>query len=207
MQQQINFYRAEFRREQRAFGANTMISACGAIALAMLLGYAFAAQKMSGIETELQIVNQQELAAIDRLEQLRPIVDAAAGERTWADRLDDATRTLEEKQLVLSLVQGSTLGDTLGFSRYLRSLARQDFEGLWLTRISLSALGNRNRLEGKALRAELVATYLQSLAAEPPFAKQRFHQFQIDGPEDGSGVVTFAMNSDDHLIAGSVEAR
>ncbi len=207
MHQQINFYRAEFLSQQRAFGANTMLIACGAIVLTMLLAYAFAAQKMAGIETELQIVNQQEVAAIERLEQLRPIVFAAGGERAWADRLDDATRALEEKQLVLGLVQGSKLGDTQGFSRYLRSLARQDFDELWLTRIRLSSLSNRNRLEGKALRAELVATYLQSLAAEPPFAKQRFHQLQIDGAEDGSGVVTFSMSSDDHLVAELADAR
>ena len=109
---------------------------------------------------------------------------------------------------MLGLVQGSTLGDTLGFSRYLGSLARQDTEGLWLTQIQLSALGDKNQLQGKALRAELVATYLQNLTEEPAFSAQRFNQFQIDGPEQTrAGIVTFSMNSEAQLDAGMADSR
>lgn len=204
MQQQINFYRAEFRDTHSAFAATTIALGCAAIALAMFVAYVFAVGQLSGIDRELDIVNQQEQAALQRLEQIQPLISAVSGEQTWAERLDDATRALEEKQLVLSLVQGSALGDTLGFSRYLRSLARQDTDGVWLTNISLSAQGDRNRLQGKALRAELVATYLRHLADEPPFARQRFNQFQINGPDDGGTIVTFSMNSDDQLVAGVV---
>jgi len=207
MHQQVNFYQAEFRAKEQIFCTTTMLMACGAIMLTMLLTYVFAMQKVSGIESELQIVVGQQAAAVERLEKLRPVLAAVSGEKSWSERLDDATRSLEEKQLVLSLVQGSTLGDTKGFSRYLRSLASQDTDGLWLTQIGLSALGDRTRLEGKALRAELVPVYLQSLAEEPPFAAQRFHQFQINGPEEANGgIVTFSMNSEAQLIAG-VDSR
>jgi hypothetical protein len=185
----------------------SIAAGCAAVLVAMLVVYFFAIGQLSGIDKELQIVDHQESAALKQLEQMQPLIGAVSGEQTWAQRLDDATRALEEKQLVLSLVQGSTLGDTLGFSRYLRSLARQDTAGLWLTRISLSAHGNRNRLQGKALRAELVATYLQRLADEPPFARQRFNQFQIEGPADGDTAVTFSMHSDDQLVANRVDIQ
>lgn len=208
MHQQINFYRSEFRNEAQIFGARTLVQACGAIVLVMLLTYGFATQKLASIQNELQFVSQQEVTAIERLEKFRPTIEAMNGGQSWSKRLDDATRSLEEKQLVLSLVQGSTLGDTLGFSRYLKSLSRQDSNGLWLTQINLSALGDRNRLQGKALRAELVATYLQSLAEESPFATQRFHQFQIDGPEEpGAGIVTFSMDGESQLIADAADSR
>lgn len=207
MHQQINFYRAEFRNTETSFGATSIAAGCAAVVVAMFVVYVFAVGQLSGIDKELQIFSDQEDAALQRLEQMQPLVGALSGEQTWAQRLDDATRALEEKQLVLSLVQGSTLGDTLGFSRYLRSLARQDTDGLWLTQIRLSAQGNRNRLQGKALRAELVATYLQRLADEPPFARQRFNQFQIEGPEDGDAAVTFSMRSDDELLATVVSRQ
>jgi len=88
----------------------------------------------------------------------------------------------------------------------LRSLALRDTDGLWLTHISLSALGDKTRLEGKALRADLVPAYLQSLAEEPPFAAQRFHQFQIEGPEKpNGGNVTFSMYSETPLLAGATD--
>lgn len=207
MHQQINLYRAEFRNTEPNFGATSIAIGCAAVVAAMLVVYVFAIGQLSGIDKELQIVSQQEAAALKQLERMQPLIGAVSGEQTWAQRLDDATRALEEKQLVLSLVQGSTLGDTLGFSRYLRSLARQDTDGLWLTHISLSAQGNRNRLQGKALRAELVATYLQRLAEEPPFARQRFNQFQIEGPASGEHAVTFSMNSDDQMAANVVNRQ
>ena len=208
MRQQINFYRAEFRSERQIFAAATLLIGCGVIMLAMLLSYVFALRQLSSIASELQIVRNQETAAIERLQNLRPAITAVSGDKTWAERLDDATRSLRDKQLVLSLVQGSTLGDTQGFSRHLRSLARRDTDGLWLTHISLSALGDKTRLEGQALRAELVPAYLQSLAEEPPFATQRFHQFQIDGPEEPTGgIVTFSMSSEAQLLADVADSR
>jgi len=208
MHQQINFYQAQFRSEEQIFSATTLLKAVAAVVLAMLLTYAFAAQKVSSIESESQIVARQETAAVERLVTIRPIIANVGGEMTWSERLDDAMRSLEEKQLVLSLLQGPTLGDTKGFSRYFRSLARQNMDGLWLTHINLSALGDRTRLEGKALRGELVPVYLQNLADEPPFAEQRFNQFQINGAEEpGSSIVTFSIDSEAELIASLVNSQ
>ncbi len=207
MHQQINFYRSGFHIAQQIFGATTLLIGSGVIMLAMVVAFGFALYKLSSIDGELQIVRNQETAAIERLQNLRPTISAAGGAKNWSELLDAATLSLREKELVLSLVRGSALGDTQGFSRYLVSLARQDTDGLWLTHIGLSALGDKTRLEGQALRAELVPAYLQSLAEEPPFAEQRFHQFQIDGPEERTGgIVTFSMDSDAELLADATDS-
>jgi hypothetical protein len=184
-----------------------MLAACAAIFVTMGLVYAFASLKVAGIDKELRIVGQQDVVALRRLEQLQPVMQSVSGQQSWSQRLEDATRILEEKQLVLSLVEGSALGSTDGYSRHLRSLARQDTENVWLTRIVLSATGDRNQLQGKALRAEYVAAYLQRLTGELPFSKQRFHQFRIEGPADGSDVVTFFMNGGTELTADLAEVR
>ena len=206
MRQQINFYNAEFSTGPQIFGAATLLIGCGVILLAMLLSYVFALQQQGSITSKLQIVRNQEKAAIERLQNLRPTITAVGGDQNWSERLEEATRSLREKQLVLSLVQGSTLGATQGFSGHLISLARRDTDGLWLTHITLSGLGDKTQLEGKALRAELVPAYLQSLAEEPPFAAQRFHQLQIEGSEDPTdGIVTFSMNSEAGLLAGAAD--
>ncbi len=210
MRQQINFYNAEFSTGPQIFGAATLLIGCGVILLAMALSYVFALRQQISITNELQIVRNQETAAIERLQNLGPAITAVSGsgEKTWSERLEEATRSLREKQLVLSLVQGSTLGDTQGFSRHLRSLALRDTDGLWLTHISLSALGDKTRLEGKALRAELVPAYLQSLAEEEPFATHRFYQFQIEGSEEPTGgIVTFSMKGEEDLLAEAAHSR
>ena len=126
------------------------------------------------------------------------------GETNWAEQLDDSLRLLAERQAVLELIQGSTFGETQGFSRHLRALARQNVDGIWLTHIILSGHGDKTRLEGRAIRAELIPLYVQELTAETAFSAQRFHRFQIESPtEDGETALRFSMNSD-VLLAGDI---
>jgi hypothetical protein len=183
-----------------------MFAACGAVLVAMLLGYGFSSYKAIGIKSELNSVTSQEQAAIVRLENFKPTIDAAGGDQPWEQRLEEARRALRDQQLVLGMVRDSSLGDTQGFSHHLTSLARQDTDGLWLSYIRLSTLGDDTQLEGQALRADLVPAYLESLTLEPPFATQRFTQFQIDRPDEddarraGGDIVTFSMNSAQLLL-------
>ena len=196
MNQQINLYRAEFRPETNAFRSLFMFQAAGVVMLALILMYGFARQGISGIDQELEIVARQEAAALERLQSIRPLITAITGEQSWTEQLEEASRTLAERQAVLGLIQGTTLGEAKGFSRHLRALARQEIDGIWLTRIVLSALGDKTRLEGRAIRAELIPLYVQDLTAEPAFAEQRFHRFQIDNPtEEGQSALTFSMDS------------
>lgn len=207
MNQQINLYQAQFRPQTRMFHAWFMLQATGALLIAMLLMYGFAQQRIDGIEQELEIVTRQESAAIDRLQNVGPLIRAVTGEKNWSEQLDDSLRMLAERQAVLNLIQGTTLGDTEGFSRHLRALARQDVEGVWLTRLVLSAKGDKTRLEGRAIRAELIPVYVQDLTVETPFAEQRFHRFRIDNSvEDDTRdtdetALHFSMNSDVLLAA------
>jgi len=106
------------------------------------------------------------------------------------------------------MVRDSSLGDIQGFSHHLTALAHQDTDGLWLSYIRLSSLGDNTVLEGQALRADLVPAYLERLAEELPFASQRFNQFQIERPEDeGGDVVTFLVNRDEQLLTDVLDSQ
>lgn len=208
MNQQINLYQIQYRAQTRMFPAGFMLRATGVLLFGMVLMYAFAQQRIDGIEQELEIVARQESVALERLQNIGPLINAVTGETNWTEQLDDSLRMLAERQAVLNLIQGSTLGDTSGFSRHLQALARQDIDGLWLTHIVLSALGDKTRLEGRAIHAELVPLYVQGLASEAPFAEQRFHRFQIDSPvDDEESALKFSMDSDLLLAADAGTAR
>lgn len=197
MKQQINLYQPQYRPQTRMFPAWFMLQATAALVLGMALMYAFAQQRIDAIEQELVVVARQESLALERLQNIGPLINSVTGEKNWSEQLDDSLRMLAERQAVLNLIQGSTLGDTKGFSRHMQSLARQDIEGLWLTRIVLSALGDKTRLEGRAIRAELIPLYVQGLTDEAPFAEQRFLRFQIDSPADDEETsLRFSMDSD-----------
>ncbi len=214
MQQQINFYRSEFRAKKKGFSSGAMLAVCGVIIAAMIAAFGYTTYELAAIKVELKAVNNQEQAAIQRLENFQP-GGGAAGDKSWEVQLEEAKRLLRDQQLMLSMVRDSAWGDIDGFARHLTSLARQNTDGLWLSYIRLSALGDNTQLEGQALRAELVPAYLQSLALEEPFAAQRFSQFQIDRPEDEDGgakqasgdIVTFSMNSEEQLLAETGDSR
>lgn len=202
MNQQINLYQPQFRPQTRMFPAWFMLQAVAIVLFGMALMYVFAQQRINNVEQELTIVAQQESIVLERLQSIGPLINAVTGEMNWSEQLDESLRLLAERQAVLNLIQGSSLGDTKGFSRHLRALSRQDIDGLWLTHIALSAMGDKTRLQGRAIRADLIPLYVQGLASEAPFAEQRFHHFQIDSPvDDGETAVSFAMDSDDLLTA------
>ncbi len=202
MNQQINLFQPEFRPQTRLFPAGFMLQATAIVLLGITLMYFFAEQRVASVEQELAAVARQESVVLDRLQNIGPLINAVTGETNWSDQLDEGLRMLAERQAVLNLIQGSTLGDTRGFSRHLAALSRQDLDGLWLTHIALSALGDKTRLEGRAIRAELIPLYVQGLASEAPFAEQRFHHFQIDNPvDDADAALLFSMDSDVLLTA------
>lgn len=208
MQQQINFYSAEFRPRYQIFTVSAFLRVMAVTAMAMFATYVYGTQSLTAIANERAAVLQQEQVSNARLEKMRPIIEAMGSKKSWADLEQEKLQLLKEKELVLEFVQGTQLGDTLGFSRHLRSLARLHLDGIWLNHIRLSALGDSTRLEGTALRADLVPAYLQFLAAEPPFAAQRFRRFQIDQLVDGrEDEVTFSVTSDDQPVAKTASPR
>ena len=203
MKQQINLYLPEFRPETNAFQSMFIVQAAGVLLVALMLIYVFARQGVAGIDQELEIVARQEVVALERLQSVGPLITSITGEQSWAEQLDDAARMLAERQAALNLIQGTRLGDTDGFSRHLRALARQDLDGIWLTHIVLSATGDQTRLEGRAIRAELIPLYVQDLTSEPAFAAQRFHRFEIDNPpDDGESALVFSMESGSTMPGG-----
>jgi hypothetical protein len=200
MQQQVNFLQQQFRERTTRLPSILLLQAFAAIGVTMLLIFAFAANRVGGVGGELRVIAGQEAAALERLENLRGTISSVMGEKSWAERLDEATANLKDKQASLNLISGTRLGDSAGFSQHLKSLARQSTNGLWLTNISLSALGDKTWLQGKSARADLVPVYLQDIADEEPFEAQRFYRLNIDrDDDDANGIVTFVVSSDASL--------
>lgn len=208
MRQELNFYQARFRERSARFPAAMLLQVCASLVVAMLLLSTYASYQVAGVDRELEVIAHQETAAIKRLENLRSTIESVVGETSWADRLEQASRELSEKEASLRLISGTELGDAEGFARHLKSLARQATDGLWLTNIALSAKGDSIWLQGEALRADLVPMYLQELADEEPFEKQRFHRLEIDrSKDDSSRTVTFVVTSDASVTNGEVLYR
>lgn len=208
MQQQVNFLQSRFREQTTVLPSTLLLQVCGAFFVAMILIYAFAANRVGSVAGDLRVISAQEAAALERLENLRGTIHDVMGEQSWAQKLNEASELLREKEASLALIEGPDLGNTAGFSSHLRALARQGFDGLWLTHISLSARGEKTWLQGESMQAGFVPVYLQSLADEPAFAEQRFFRLIIDrGVDDADDTVTFVVSSDSSLGSKALVGR
>lgn len=203
MNQQVNFYQTRFRERTTRFPAALLLQVAASIIVTLFLLSTYASYQVNGVSNDLKLIAAQEAAAVQRLENLRTTVGEVVGETSWAERLEHASSELSEKEASLRLISGTELGDAKGFARHLEALARQTTPGLWLTNIALSAKGDRVWLQGAALRAELVPSYLQYLAGEEPFETQRFHRLEIDREDGETGqTVSFVVTSDATLDTG-----
>ena len=82
--------------------------------------------------------------------------------------------------------RGAAAGTGAAFSTILTGLARQDVDGLWLTRIELDEAGAHVALEGRALEAEEIPRFLRRLGREPAFEDRRFRQLELLRSDDGA---------------------
>ena len=101
-------------------------------------------------------------------------------------RIAEESARLEEevkgRQEVMQALQSGGLGDTRGFSDHLKAFARQSFEGVWLTGLSIATSGRDVSVEGRALQAAYVPGYLKRLNGEAAMQGHPFSELVIQEP-------------------------
>jgi hypothetical protein len=70
------------------------------------------------------------------------------------------------RQSTLQALSMGELGNTKGFSEFLAALGRSAVPGLWLTSVTIGQSGNELIVNGRALRADLMPSFLRGLNSE-----------------------------------------
>lgn len=192
MKQNINLYQPAARRSAGLNGRAMVFTWAGVVA-ACLVAQLWLDSRVAGVKRQLRITQDQVVAAGHELNGLTASLMAGTDTALEAE-LNEALRELDLRETILGLVSGDSAGDVEGFSAQLRALARQPAEGVWLTRVRVSAPGARTTLEGRALSPEAVPLYLRQLSAEAALAGQRFDAFEIERPEEDGEPIRFSMN-------------
>jgi len=108
-------------------------------------------------------------------------------------------RRLMAVRLDMSALKEGAIGETRGFSDFMRALAQQSIDGVWLTGFSVGAAGDEISISGRALRAELVPAYLKRLGQDPFFSGRSFAALDIaqsrqDARAEQSGAASLAFS-------------
>jgi hypothetical protein len=181
MNQQINLYNPllEPRREWMTF--NVAAGTALALLLLVVLGSVAANWRYNVLLAREQASAQRLTQAKDEMTRLANQLGSRQKDPQLLAELDRAQMELRARDEVIGILQGGSLGNTSGYSEYLRAFARQAIDGVWLTGFSIAGAGHDVVIQGRTVRAELVPDYLQRLNRESvlkgsTFAEMRMYQ-------------------------------
>ena len=211
MSQQINLLNPAFRKRHELFTALMLAQALIVLALVMAGVYGYQSRQVTLLAKQVQ-------AGADSLEQERARLVRVAAE--YAPRKKDAAlekrmqeleQQLEGEEAVLDVLQSGSLGNTQGYSGYMRAFARQTVNGLWLTGFSIRGAGKDMAIGGRTLRPELVPAYIRRLNQEAVTQGRAFAALEIqqpkvepatkDGPAQTANYLEFNLHSNAAEVA------
>lgn len=182
MAQQINFYRARFRKQQANLPSAALLKAgSGAVALLLLFGL-FTVWRTSALRSELRDLEEQQATARTSLEEMGRRLSAQAGDPRVMDETSKLQALISSPQPVRELLTKDLFGSQEGYSGFFTALARQSEPGVWLTRVDIVGANKDIEIRGRAVAPDRVPRYLQRLSREKSMDGLEFDVFQIGQP-------------------------
>lgn len=186
---QINLLKPELLVPRRQpFSAAFMLQALGIVLLAGAALYGYLKVEQARLVQAADRAEQTLAAERDRLQQLSAQLAPARPSKLLEEELKAAQARLRYYQGLEQALEGRDLGSTGGYAEYMRALARQAVDGLWLTGFVISGAGREMVIRGHVLEPKLLPLYLERLNAEPVMRGQNFETLQIQAPKpEGTG--------------------
>ena len=174
MSAQINLYHPRFLRQHDMLTlANVALAAAVLYVLLAVVGgwawYSASTRKAAAAEAEAQFnsIREQVEAATAAAATRKPDPQLLAA-------LEQSEGSLRRRTEVAQLLESGIVGTTGGFAEYLRGLARQAPEGLWLTGFSIGSGGAEMEIRGSMLNPEALPDYIRRLGTEQAFQGRSF---------------------------------
>lgn len=183
MSQQINLFNPDFRKKRELFSALMLAQTLGVLVVlcAGLYGYEY-----RGLQQErLRVKSDATLLESERADLVAVLREFAPRDRnaTLEKQVEGLDQRLKGEQAVLDVLKGGSLGNTRGYSEYMRAFARQAVAGVWLTDFTIKGAGIDMAIGGRTLRPELVPAYIQRLNQESVLQGRAFAALEMQQPK------------------------
>lgn len=184
MSQQINLYSPIFLKQKKYFSSLTMLQGLALVLAGALAFYGYAWNQVRALSQQAEETGKRL-----KLEQARLAkFGAEISEKQKNQQLEAEAAKLEAlvrtRQQAAEVMQKGGIGNTQGYSEYMRAFARQTMQGVWLTGFSITGAGDEMGLKGRVLSPELVPAYIRRLNREPLMQGKQFVALQISQPRD-----------------------
>lgn len=179
MNQQINLFNPQLLRQKKYFSVLAMLQALALILLGSALFYAYAAYQVQQLTEQSEEAGKRFTAAQERLARHSAGFSPQQAKQLLDDELKKAeAQAVAQRELIDTLKSGA-IGNTSGYSEYMRAFARQTISGLWLTGFDITGDAVQMSMRGGALNPELVPGYIKRLSQEKVMAGKEFAALQM----------------------------
>jgi hypothetical protein len=186
MEQQINLYQPILGAEKRLFSARAIVVAISLFACCLVAISAYATYRVRGAEHAVATIESQSSARAAAMERGLAALHPGADQQSVELQARQLAADISEREHALALVRRGMVDAAGSFSARLEALARRHLDGLWLSRVFLSAGERQLALVGQTSDPQLVPQYLAALATERALDHTRFDRFSMRRDTSGA---------------------
>ena len=207
MSQQINLFNPIFLKQKKYFSVVTMLQALLLIVLGSMLFYGYAWYQVRELAKQTVEMTKRYEAEQKRFLAYANEFSPQRAQQALKAELDGLEAQARLQDSILQTLKSGAIGNTQGYSEYLRAFARQSLHGLWLTGFNINGDGAQISLQGAVTNPRLLPTYIQRMGREAVMRGKTFEYLQMKQPlVEGKPVnayVEFSLRS----VAGTGAAK
>jgi hypothetical protein len=166
MSQQINLFNPIFLKQKKAFSAVNMLDALALLLVGVFAFYVYASIETLKLDRQAVETTRQSDQAKLRLAQTSARHAPKKIDANLEAEVNSQEAQLSARQATLNNLGIGVAVNQVGYAEYLRALARQSVNGLWLTGFKVGKGGTDIEIIGRALQPELVPSYIRRLNQE-----------------------------------------
>jgi Fimbrial assembly protein (PilN) len=188
MSQQINLFNPIFMKQRKYFSLLAMLQALGMIIAGSLIFYGYAVYQVDQLklqsEENTKRYNAEQLRLARSLTEFSP----QQANQLLQDEVQYLGKQAAEQNELIETLKSGVLGNTTGYSEYMRAFSRQVVQGLWLTGFKVTGDAAQISLRGGVVNPELLPVYIQRLGRERIMQGKTFSTLKMQQSKADEGV-------------------
>ena len=189
MSQQINLFNPIFMKQRKYFSLLAMLQALGMIIAGSLVFYGYAIYQVDQLKLQSEENTKRYNAEQVRLAGYVTEFSPQRSNQLLQDESQRLEKQAAEQNEIIETLKSGALGNTTGYSEYMRAFSRQVVQGLWLTGFKVTGDAAQISLSGGVVSPELLPAYIQRLSKErimqgKTFSTLKMQQSKVD---EGAG--------------------
>jgi len=166
MSQQINLFNPIFMKQRKYFSLLTMLQALGMIIAGSLIFYGYAIYQVDQLKRQSEENTKRYNAEQTRLTGLVAEFSPQHSMQLLQNEVQRLDKQVAEQDQIIETLKSGAVGNTTGYSEYMRAFSRQLVQGLWLTGFKVTGDAAQISLSGGVVNPQLLPEYIQRLGRE-----------------------------------------